>query len=105
MKTKVITFEDKFDMRALLLAQLGQGNRYIKLETGLTDNQINYRLAKAKRVAEKQFGYRVDWRNGNHPLLKRMLMDYSAVMIKDIERTVSSKIEHATPKTTKEPNG
>lgn len=96
-----ITFEASSDQEALVLAKLGQGNRYIGLQTGLTPGQITYRLNKAKAAEENDHGYRVDWRNGNSPMLQRILKDYAGVMAREIERKVVPKIIHATPKTIK----
>lgn len=93
-----ITFEGIRDQQALLRAKIGIGNREIARITGLTDNQINYRLAKAKRMEEKDEGYRVAWRHGNNPLVDRILRDYSKIMIKEIERKIVARIIHPTPK-------
>lgn len=94
-----ITFEVGSDQDALVMAKLGMGNRFIRLKTGLSDGQITYRLTKAKQAEENDHGYRVDWRNGNSPLLSRILRDYAGVIRREIERKIVPRIVHATPKT------
>ena len=96
-----ITFETGLDQDALVLAKLGMGNRFIRLKTGLSDGQITYRLTKAKQAEENDHGYRVDWRNGNSPLLSRVLRDYAGILVREIERKVVPKIAHPTPKIVK----
>ena len=93
-----VTFEDPDDQEALIQAQIGIGNREISRVTGLSGSQITYRLSQAKRRLGREHGFRVDWRNGNHPLFKRMLSDYSAIMRKEIERRIVPQIVHPTPK-------
>lgn len=97
----LVTFEFGADREALLLAKLGMGNRYIRLKTGLSSGKITYRLHKAKQLEENDHGYRVDWRNGNSPLLDRMLQDYAGILEREIDRRVVVKIVHPTPKTVK----
>jgi hypothetical protein len=98
-KTHLITFEAISDQQALILAKLGQGNRFIELETGLTSGQITYRLNKAKATEGNDHGYRVNWRNGNSPMLQRILKDYSGILAKEIEKKVVRVLVHPEPKT------
>lgn len=96
-----ITFEGMTDQNAVILAQVGIGNKEIRRQTGFTDSQVTYRLSKAKRLLEHKHGFRVDWRNGNHPLLERILKDYAAIMVKEIEHDLVPKIIVPTPKVAK----
>jgi hypothetical protein len=76
------------------------GNRELMRITGLTDSQINNRLRKAKNGLGMEHGFRVNWRNGNHPLFQRMLKDYRGVMLLDIKRKLVPLYAHPTPETT-----
>lgn len=96
-----ITFEDSQDESSLLLGQIGIGNREIMRRSGLTNCQITYRLAKAKRLLGRDHGFRVDWRNGNHPLLERIMKDYASIMVREIQTKLVPKIVHPTPKVVK----
>jgi hypothetical protein len=95
-----ITFQDRDDQEVLLQAQIGIGNRELMRITGLTDSQINNRLRKAKNGLGMEHGFRVNWRNGNHPLFQRMLKDYRGVMLLDIKRKLVPLYAHPTPETT-----
>lgn len=101
MAKHIVTFEAGSDQDALVLAKLGMGNRFIEQSTGLSSGKITYRLTKAKRAEENQYGYRVDWRNGNSPLLGRILRDYQGVLEREIERKIVPRIVHPVPKTIK----
>lgn len=98
-----VTFENPVDQQIIVWAQLGIGNRAIMQRADRSDSQVTYRLAKAKRVFGLGVGFRVNWRNGNHPLLQTILSDYSGVLVKEIERSIVPKLIHPTPKTVKEP--
>jgi hypothetical protein len=95
-----ITFQDKSEQEVVLQAQIGIGNRELMRITGLTDSQINNRLRKAKNGLGMEHGFRVNWRNGNHPLFQRMLKDYRGVMLLDIKRKLVPLYAHPTPETT-----
>jgi hypothetical protein len=100
-KTNLITFEDGADQEALVMAQLGQGNRHIEATTGLTSGQITYRLHKAKTTDGSKYGYRVQWRRGESPYFKQIFMDYAGILAKEIERKITPKLVHPTPKIVK----
>jgi DNA-binding Lrp family transcriptional regulator len=91
-RPNLITFESVSDQSAIILARIGQGNREIARQTGLSGNQINYRLRKAKDALEQDSGFRVNWRNGKDPLVGRILKDYSSIMAAEIERKIVPKI-------------
>lgn len=93
-----ITFADSQDRSALLWGQIGIGNREIQRRSGMTDSQINYRLAKGKKGLGLEHGFRVEWRNGNHPLLEKIMKEYAHVMIKEIERKLVPQFAHPEPK-------
>ena len=97
----LVTFEANSDKRATALAMLGQSNRTIKEETGLTDCQITYRLHKAKTLQGHEHGYRVQWRNGESPIFQQIKRDTLAVLMADIEHELTPLIIHPTPQTTK----
>ena len=100
-KQYLITFDGGEDQKALILAQLGIGNKEIARRTGLSSGQINYRCHKAKVTEGVPSGYRVGWRNGEHPLLKHIMQDYSGVLKLEIERKIVPKLVHPTPKMVK----
>lgn len=93
-----ITFEIPADQQVVVHAQLGLGNKAIMRSTNRSDGQINYRLNKARKLMGLCVGFRVNWRNGNHPLFAKILEDYSGVLVREIERTLVPKIIHPTPK-------
>lgn len=97
-KTSIITFEAPTDLSAVLHARVGIGNREIARLTGLSDGQITYRLTKAKRVSGNAQGFRVSWRNGNDPLLGRIMRDYAHIMAREVERKITARIVHPTPR-------
>lgn len=94
-----ITFEGDSDSEALALAMMGQSDRAIIRQTGLTPNQINYRLAKAKRIERNKHGYRVAWRNGESAMVKQVKADLLAITKREIQRTLPQQIAKPTPKT------
>ncbi len=93
------TYETEPQQLLLNMARLGLTNREICRETGYSDSQVTYALHKAKLSAEMDQGFRMRWRYGNDPLMPRILRDYSAIMVKDIERDICPRIVHPTPKT------
>lgn len=102
MKSKhKITFEAPQDQKPILMGQFGIGNREIMRQSGLSDAQVTYRLSKAKKYLGRDHGFRTDWRNGNHPLLSRIMSDYGQILIKELERKVVPVLEHPTPKIVK----
>ena len=96
---RIITFAQGDDCKSVVLAKLGMSNRAIKARTRLSDNQITYRLAKARRVEENEGGYRVEFRNGVSPLAQQLIDDLSGILEKEIHRTIVPKIVHPTPET------
>jgi hypothetical protein len=104
-KRVVINFDHgTTDQRALILLQLGQSDKFVGLETGLTPGQISYRQRKAKAnspYVDMPGSWRTMWRNGNNPLLEIILKDYARIMAKEIELTITPKISHVTPQTVK----
>jgi len=100
-KTNVITFQQGDDNEALAMAMLGMSNKAIKrhIDGRLSDGQITYRLAKAKRVEGNKFGYRVDYRNGESPVAQQIINDVAGILHEEIRRNVTMKITHPTPET------
>ena len=95
----VITFQSGDDLESLIMAKLGMSNKAIKAKTNLSDNQISYRLAKAKSVEEAECGYRIAFRDGVSPLATRMMRDLRSVALADIKANVSTQIVKLTPET------
>lgn len=87
-----ITFQNDIDAEACALAKLGVGNKAIARHTGLTECQITYRLSKLKRLEGQDDGYRVQWRNGNSPVAKRIIADMQQVLVLDIQRNVTPRL-------------
>jgi hypothetical protein len=98
---RIITFDHGDDCKSVVLAKLGMSNKAIKARTSLSDNQISYRLAKAKAVEENAGGYRVEFRNGVSPLAQQLIDDLSGVLEKEIQRTIVPRILHPTPEIVK----
>lgn len=96
-----VTFETDAEQDVIIKASIGIGNKELMRTTGFSDSQITYKLAKVKRFLGRTRGFRVDWREGKHPLLVRILTDISSVMRLNIERDLVPKIVHPTPKTVK----
>jgi hypothetical protein len=92
-----IAFVALDDREVLIRAQIGIGNSEIGRLTGFTKGQIHYRLAIAKREFGMDKGFRVNWRNGNHPLVNRILRDYRAIMESEIDRKLVPKLIHPEP--------
>jgi len=93
----IITFQAGDDYIALALAKRGMSNRAIRARTSLSNNQINYRLHRAKTVEDLDWGYRVAFRNGVSPLAQQVIRDTEAVVRADIMRNVVEVIIHPTP--------
>ena len=91
-KRAIITFHAGDDNEALALAKLGMSNRCIKEHTKLNDGQITYRLSKAKKVEGNEFGYRVDYRNGQSPVATQIINDIAGIMREEIRRTITPKL-------------
>ena len=99
----LITFENGDDNEAVALAKMGLSNNAIKRATNnrLTDSQITYRLSKAKKVEENQFGYRTDYRNGTSHFALQMINDVAGVLREEVRRNITPKIARPTPETVK----
>lgn len=103
MKTQTgrhrITFQDLPDIETIALGQLGFSNAAISEATGLTSGQIQYRLTKAKKLAElpKGKGYRSTWRDGTSEIARTIAHAYAPGLRREIRRTLPTKIEHPTP--------
>lgn len=95
------TYESSSQQMLIKMARIGIANREIARELGYTDSQITYALHKAKVAAEMDQGFRMRWRYGNDPLVTRVLRDYSAIMVKEIQRDITPKIVHPVPQTVK----
>lgn len=93
-----VTFAYGPDKWALLWGQIGLGNRGIMRETGLRDSQITFRLHKAKKGLKRKKGFRVAWRDGDHPLMARFMAEFSSVMIEEIDRKLTPLYAHPEPK-------
>lgn len=100
-RSPIITFEMGDDNEAIALAKLGLSNRAIKERTKLNDNQITYRLSKAKRIEQNEFGYRVDYRNGSSPMAMQIIHDIAGILREEVRRTITPKIVRPTPETVK----
>jgi hypothetical protein len=74
------------DVMALAMAKVGASDTAIKKKCFLSGSQISYRLAKAKRMENRNKGYRVAYRNGESPEFKRIMTDYLDVIELDITR-------------------
>lgn len=95
------TYETESQQLVLNMARIGMCTREIMRVTGYTECQVTYALHKAKVTAEMEQGFRMRWRWGNDPLAERILRDYSAIMVREIERKIVPRIQHPTPKTVK----
>lgn len=93
------TFESGDQQLMLNMARIGLSTKEIMRVTGYSECQVVYALHKAKVSAEMEQGFRVRWRCGNDPLTERILRDYSAIMVREIERKIVPKIQHPTPQT------
>lgn len=96
-----ITFEDGPDREMAIDALMGQGNRPITSDRGLTQSQVTYRCAKLKAKFGFEFGLRVMWRNGLNPLYPEMRRRFAVMLQREIDRKVVPQIIHPTPKTVK----
>lgn len=99
---KILMDLDTFKL-ATDLAQIGIGNRAIERDTGLSNGQITYRCGVYKKGMELKEGLRVGWRNGKHPLLRRVLADVRGVMDREFERRLLPQFVHPTPEIVKGP--
>lgn len=97
----IITFDHGDDLECLILAKLGMSNKAIKARGSLTDNQISYRLVKAKQVEKNDLGYRVSFRNGVSPFATQMIRDLHSVVQADIRERITAQIIKPTPETVK----
>lgn len=71
---------------AVAMAKLGASSRAIQEQCKLTLSQITYRLTKAKRLEERDIGYRTAYRNGTSPEFQYVMKDYLAIVRLDVER-------------------
>jgi hypothetical protein len=69
------------DFRCALMGALGYSAQFIEQETGLSDNQIRYRLAKAHIKMR-------DFRNGNSKMSRRVLTATSEMAATHLRKEV-----------------
>ena len=96
-KAMKVTFQSSTDAEALALAKMGLGDDYIQKETGLSKGQITYRLGKAKRLEQHEFGYRKQWRSGESEAFKNIKDHMVAVLKKDIQATLPRRVINTKP--------
>jgi hypothetical protein len=73
-KNKILFVKEE-EIEAILNARLGAGNAAIRHATGLSDNQITYRLTKWNKQwlhLEKGITERQQWRSGTSPYFQSM---------------------------------
>jgi hypothetical protein len=101
----LVTFQDAADIETICLAELGLSTRCIQDSTGLSPNQISYRLFKAKKAEGYESGhtYRSEWRNGTGQAVRAVMNSLVPSLRKDAKSRLPELFEHPTPEIS--PNG
>ena len=87
-----VTFAGHSDAECIALAQLGQSDKVIMRDCGLSAGQISYRLRKAKDLLGNQHGFRTMWRNGEGEVVKRIKDDIVAILRQDVQRNLPRQL-------------
>lgn len=99
MARRIVTFEDPRDQAIWLRGQIGGSTEQLMRLSGETKGQVYYRLRVLKETLGLGVAIRTRWRNGQHPLFRRILHDYHEVMMADLRRNVIPKLAHPTAET------
>lgn len=96
-KRKILMELEPF-FQAVNAASFGVGYKAIAEQNGLTVGQVGYRLSTHKKEMKLPVSLIKRWRRGGHPMLQRILRDYSGIARIEFERKFLPRIVHPTMK-------
>ena len=94
----LVNFELDADLQCVVLAQMGMSSAYIAEETGLSHNQITYRLTKAKKAEGYKAGhtYRSEWKSGSSFAARTVINSLGPQLKEDAEKRLPKLFEKPT---------